>query len=86
MVELGLPLVPHIFCYNQGSLDLSKDPRMHKRSKHIDVHYHFIREKIDEDKVTVSYVPSEENTADIFTKALTKTKFLSFCAQLRCIE
>ena len=82
LTELGFPLVPHIFCDNQGSMTLAKDPRMHKRSKHIDVHYHFVREKIDEEKVTISYVPSEENIADMFTKSLAKTQFLTFCSQL----
>ena len=82
LTELSFPLVSHIFCDNQGSLALSKDPRMHQRSKHIDVHYHFIHEKIDEDKVTVSYISSEMNIADIFTKTLAKPQFLSFCSQL----
>jgi len=86
LTELGFLLVPHIFCDNQGSLTLSKDPRMHKRSKHIDVHYHFVREKIDEEEVTVSYILSEMNIADMFTKTLGKTQFLSFCSQLRCTE
>ena len=59
---------------------------MHKRSKHIDVHYHFVWDKVDEDKVTISYIPSEENIADIFTKSLPKPKFISFCSQLLCTE
>ena len=78
--EIGLPLVLHIYCDNQGSLTLAKDPQMHKRSKHIDVHYHFVREKVDEDKVTISYIPSKENIADIFTKLLLKAQFISFCS------
>ena len=86
LAELGFPLVPHIHCDNQGGISLSKDPQMHKRSKHIDVHYHFVREKVDEDKVTISYIPSEENIADIFTKSLDKTQLMNFCSQLLCIE
>ena len=78
LAELGFPLVPHIYCDNQGSICLSKDPQMHKRSKHIDVHYHFVREKVDEDKVTISYIPSEENIADIFIKLLGKIQFIYF--------
>ena len=84
--NISSSLVPHIFCDNQGSLSLSKNPQMHKRSKHIDVHYHFVREKVDEKQVTISYIPSKNNIADIFTKALGKLEFLSFCSQLLCTE
>jgi len=86
LAELGFPMIPHIFCDNQGGITLSKDPRMHKRSKHIDVHYHFVREKVDEEKVNISYIPSEKNVADMFTKSLGKNKFISFCSQLQCTE
>ena len=79
-------MVPHIFCDNQGGITLSKDPKMHKRSKHIDVHYHFVREKVDEEKVIISYIPSEKNVADMFTKSLGKNKLIAFCSQLQCIE
>ena len=86
LTEIGSPLVPHIFCDNQGSLSLSKNLEIHKRSKHIDMYYYFIREKVDENQVTISYIPSKDNTADIFTKALGKPEFLSFCSQLLCTE
>ena len=80
LTEIGFPLVPTLLCDNQGSIDLSKDSRMHKQSKHIDVHYHFIRETIEKNKVSVSYIPSNLNIADIFTKLLGKPQFLSFCS------
>ena len=86
LTKISSLLISYIFCDNQGSLALSKNPEMHKRSKHIDVHYHFVREKVYEDQVTISYIPSEVNTADIFTKALGKPQFLSFCSQLLCTE
>ena len=82
LTEIGFPLVPTLLCDNQGSIALSKDPRMHKRSKHIDVHYHFVREKIDEGKVSVSYIPSDQNLADMFIKALGKNQFMSLSSQL----
>src|SRR5271157_191987 len=76
LTEIGFPLIPNILCDNQGSISLSKDPRMHKRSKHIDVHYHFTREKIDDGKISVSYIPTNLNIADMFTKALGKSQFM----------
>ena len=45
------------------------------RTKHIDVHYHFIREAVEDGKVVVQYIPTGDNVSDIFTKPLTKAKF-----------
>ena len=59
---------------------------MHKRSKHIDVHYHFIREKLDENKIKVVYISSDDNIADMFTKALGKTKLSFFSSQLHILN
>ena len=60
---------------NQGALSLSKNPINHKRTKHIDVKFHFIREHVKTGKVILSYVPSAENDADVFTKSVGKVIF-----------
>ena len=53
---------------NQGTIAFAKNPVKHHKSKHIDIRYHFIRDYLREDKISISYVPSENNLADIFTK------------------
>jgi len=55
---------------NMSAIVLSKNPVHHDRSKHIDTRYHFLRECIEEGKVEVDYVGTEEQLADLFTKAL----------------
>ena len=67
-----------INCDNQGAIALSKDNKFHARTKHIDIRYHFIREAVEDAKINVKYVPTEENPADIFTKPLAKVKFQRF--------
>ena len=67
-----------INCDNQGAIALSKDNKFHARTKHIDIRYHFIREAIEDRKVSVIYVPTDDNPADIFTKPLPKAKFRRF--------
>ena len=57
---------------------LSKDNRFHTRTKHIDIHYHFIHECVADDKVAIKYIPTDDNTSDVFTKALLKQKFCNF--------
>ena len=63
-----------LFVDNQGTLALAKNPVQHQRSKHIDIRYHFIREEIQKGVIVVEYVPTEMNLADIFTKAVSKSR------------
>ena len=52
-----------------------KDPVQHQRSKHIELHMHFIRKLIHDHVLEVQYCPTDDQVADIFTKALTEAKF-----------
>jgi hypothetical protein len=63
---------------NQGAIALSKDNKFHACTKHIDVRYHFVREAVEDGKMSVVYVPTDDNPADIFTKPLAKPKFRRF--------
>jgi hypothetical protein len=60
---------------NQGTIDLSNNPVHHKRTKHVDVEYHFIRRAQEEGFVKVVKVRTEDNRADIMTKATTAPTF-----------
>jgi len=71
-----------INCDNQGAIALAKDNKFHSRTKHIDLRYHFIREAVDDGKINVNYIPTEENISDILTKALPKPKFQMFVEKL----
>ena len=53
---------------NQGAISLVKNPTKHSKAKHIDIRYHFVRECYDNELMSLIYVPSNENYADIFTK------------------
>ena len=57
---------------NQGAMNLAKNPVHHQRTKHIDIKYHFIRLEIQEGKINLEYVPTEQNMADVFTKAVAR--------------
>ncbi|QRW23987.1 Retrovirus-related Pol polyprotein from transposon TNT 1-94 [Rhizoctonia solani] len=60
---------------NLAALTLSVKSQFHGRSKHIDIQHHFMRNIIEKRKVTTLYVPSNENLADAFTKALPAPQF-----------
>ncbi|KAF0775095.1 hypothetical protein AaE_001205, partial [Aphanomyces astaci] len=60
---------------NQGSIALAKNPEHHRRTKHIDIRYHFIREKVASADIELKYCPTSDMIADIFTKPLPAVQF-----------
>lgn len=71
-----------LYMDNQSAIRLVKNPEFHKRSKHIDIRYHFIREKYEEKCFELEYISTHDMLADIFTKALPATKFNEFVNRL----
>src|SRR5882757_1368220 len=77
--ELGFTLTRIPICGdNQGSIFIGSNPVQERRTKHIDIRYHYIRECIESDKVTVVFIPGSDNPADMFTKNLATIKFTKF--------
>ena len=64
-----------IFCDNASAINISKNPVMHAKNKHIAIKYHYLREQVQEKEVILEYVQSKEQLADIFTKPLPKDTF-----------
>jgi hypothetical protein len=59
-----------IYCDNLSSIKLAKKPVFHARTKHIEVHYHFVRANVLSGEVELQHVPTDRQVADIFTKPL----------------
>lgn len=57
-------------CDNQAAIAIAKNPEHHSRTKHIDICYHWIRDAVKRGVLQLQYLPSEENPADLLTKAL----------------
>jgi len=72
MSEVGLrhefPAILH--GDNATSIALTLNTKGHARTKHIDIHHHYIRECVAAGEISLVQIPSEENLADIFTKPL----------------
>ena len=75
-----------IFEDNQGAIQLSKNPKFHSRTKHIDVSYHYIREQVSQNTVSVKYCTSKDMLADIMTKGLSRVQFQKFRDMLGVFE
>jgi len=74
--NLSLPTV--LYCDNQGAICLSKDATFHSHTKHIDVHFHFIRQTVTSSNIELIYIPTKSMTAEIFMKSLVRVKFEKF--------
>jgi len=64
-----------LYCDNLSTINISKNPNQHSRTKHIDIRHHFIRDLVEEKVVTLEHVDTEEQLIDIFTKALDVKQF-----------
>ena len=60
---------------NQSAITLSKNLVYHNQAKHIDTHYHFIRECVEDKKIEIMFIRIEDQLEDIFTKPLGRLKF-----------
>lgn len=65
-----------IFCDNTSSIKLSKNPVMHRWTKHIDVRYHYLRDLTNDEVVKLTFIGTEEQVADIMTKPVKLETFV----------
>jgi hypothetical protein len=77
LIELRIGFVQPITIRvdNQSAIKLAENPVQHQRSKHIDIRYFRIREEIRNGNITVKYVPTDQNIADLLTKSPTFDQF-----------
>ena len=64
-----------LLCDNSGAVANAKEPRSHKRGKHIEKKYHLLREIVHRGDMKVSQIASEDNLVDPFIKGLTQRIF-----------
>nr|GEV13240.1 hypothetical protein [Tanacetum cinerariifolium] len=76
-----------MYCDSKAVIAISCNPVQHSRTKHIDVRYHFIKEKVEKGIVELFFVETEYQLADLFTKALPVERFPYLVRRLgmRCL-
>lgn len=67
-----------MWCDNLGATYLSANPVFHARTKHIEVDYHFVRERVANRLLDIRFISTNDQIADGFTKALTVRKLEMF--------
>ena len=78
----GVAKATLVFCDNVSTTYMSRNPVHHKRTKHIELDIHFVREKVSVGDVRVLHIPSTRQLADIFTKGLPTALFEDFRSNL----
>ena len=71
-----------IYCYSESAIAISHNPIQHSKTKHIELRYHFIKDHILKGNIELIFVPTHEEIADVFTKALDSTKLNVFLQML----
>nr|GEY36231.1 hypothetical protein [Tanacetum cinerariifolium] len=76
-----------MYCDSNAAIAISCNPVQHSHTKHIDVRYHFIKEKVEKGIVELFFVGTEYQLADLFTKALSEDRFRYLLRRLgmRCL-
>nr|GEZ79168.1 retrotransposon protein, putative, unclassified [Tanacetum cinerariifolium] len=76
-----------MYCDSKAAIAISCNPVQHSHTKHIDVRYHFIKEKVEKGIIEVFFVKTKYQLADMFTKALSEDRFKYLVRQLgmRCL-
>ena len=71
-----------LWCNNRSAIAMTKNPAFHARTKHIEVQHHFIRQLVAEEKLVLKFCGTDEQNADLFTKALAQAKHQFFLEKI----
>ena len=82
--ELRIEVSCALRCDNTGSIDIAENPKINERTKHIDVAYHYTRERLIDHEFSLLYVESTHNLADLLTKPLGKQLHQRFTKRITC--
>jgi hypothetical protein len=75
-----------LLCDNESAIKIGYNPVQHSRTKHIEVHHHFIRDHIAKGDINLKHVRTDKQLADIFTKPLDEKVFCRLRSELNIID
>ncbi|GJZ49845.1 putative RNA-directed DNA polymerase [Tanacetum coccineum] len=85
--ELGIrsSSTPILWCDNLCATYLSTNPIFHASTKHVEIDYHFVREKVAQGDLRVQHISTHDQITDIFTKPLSTPRFLFLRSKLQVV-
>ncbi|CAL0320016.1 unnamed protein product [Lupinus luteus] len=75
-----------IKCDNTSAINLSKNPVLHSRTKHIEIRHHFLRDHVQKGDCVLEFVETSKQLADIFTKPLPRDTFYTLRRELGILD
>ncbi|KAI5077279.1 hypothetical protein GOP47_0007103 [Adiantum capillus-veneris] len=80
MADLGVgqDTANTIYTDSQSAFEVARNLIFHALTKHIEVHCHYVKERFSAGEISFAYVPTQDNLADLFTKALSREKSKAF--------
>jgi hypothetical protein len=81
-VQSKIPLL----CDNKGAIKPADNPVNHSKTKHIDIHHHFLRDHQAKGDIAVQHVRTKFQLADIFTKPLDESRFYALRRELNIVD
>lgn len=85
ILKIKLPS-PHLFCDNRSAICVTKNSIFHKHMKYVGTDCHVVREQVVSDKITVSFVPSANQLADLLTKTLPTPPYITLISKLALVS
>jgi hypothetical protein len=76
----------HLLCDNESAVKIVTNPVQHKRTKHIDIRHHFLRDHVRKGDIVMEGVRTNDQLADIFIKPLDETCFCMLRSDLNVID
>jgi hypothetical protein len=75
-----------LLCDNESAVKIGTNPVQHKRTKHIDICHHFLRDHVSKGEIVMKSVRTNDQLADIFTRPLDETWFCKLRSELNVID
>ena len=86
LLSIGIEVVLRamLFVDNTGAIFIAKNASTKGRTKHMDIRFHFVRELIEDNIIEIKFVKSDDNTADMFTKNMSRATLLKHRERFVC--
>jgi hypothetical protein len=75
-----------LYCDNESAIKIANNPMQHSRTKHIQIHHHFLHDHVEKEDIDIIHVNTEDQLVDIFTKPLDEKRFCKLRCELNILE
>jgi hypothetical protein len=76
----------HLLCDNESAMKIVTNPVQHKRTKHIDIRHHILRDHVSKGDIVMEGVRTDDQSADILTKPLDETHLCKLRTELKAMD